>query len=216
MPDREIATVTFQLGDFGIFEAPEFSVRMPRLRAEVKPRLIVLGQELAPDLSAVLKEPLFVHVAQHLRRTVNPPEATWAAFARTHRAYKPTVHIRTAINAASIRVSVFVEDYAEDKLLFADALKAKCDALAAYFSKHPKIRAYDIPDENGKPGCGAHLSAETLASFSERMHQVKSQHAVFGIDLPAKKVTQMSAEELHKAIVTAVKTLKPIYDLGRP
>jgi uncharacterized protein YktB (UPF0637 family) len=111
---------------------------------------------------------------------------------------------------------VFVEDYAEDKLLFADALNAKSAPLAEYLAKHPKIRAYDIPDEKGKPMCGAQLTAETLAKFSERMHQVKSQHAVFGIDLPAKKVAQMDGPELHKAIVAAVKTLKPLYDLGRP
>ena len=218
MPNIEKAApqVTFGAEDFAIFESPEFAVRMPRIRAEIKPRLILLGESLVPDISAALKEPLFLHVAQHLRRTVNPPEATWAAYARTARAYKPTVHIRSAIHGGGIRVSVFVEDYAEDKLLFADALAANAPALSAYFEKHPKVLAFDIPDSAGKPMRGAALTPDILGEFAGKMHRVKSQHAVFGIELPAKRVAAMSAEEFHKAIVTAVKTLKPLYDLGRP
>jgi uncharacterized protein YktB (UPF0637 family) len=207
--------VTFGPEDFAIFDSPEFAVRMPRIRAEIKPRLMVLGAALLPDLSAVLKEPLYLHVAQHLRRTVNPPEATWAAYARTQRAYKPTVHIRSAIHGGGIRVSVFVEDYAEDKALFAEALAANADNLASYLGKHSEILAFDIPDAAGKPMHGDAITADTLRAFSEKMLRVKSQHAVFGIELPARKVAKMRAAEFHSAIVKAVKKLKPLYDLGR-
>ena len=96
--------------DFAVFELEEFGERMPSLRALIKPKLMQLGTVLPQALSESVGETLYPHVAQHLRRTVNPPVETWVAFARTKRAYKPSVHLRVGIGRERVRVTVFVED----------------------------------------------------------------------------------------------------------
>ncbi len=205
----------FILEDFAVFEVPGFKARMPLLRERVKPKLIQIGAHLNPALSTALKEPVHTHVAQHLRRTVNAPEATWVAFSRSARAYKPFVHYRVAINAKSVRTCVFVEDYADDKLLFADNLCRNAETLAEYFASHPQITAYNITDSEGKPKSGNQLDAETLREFAARMHRVKGQHAVFGVDLGRNRAAKKSGPDLLKSVQSAVKLLKPLYNCGK-
>ncbi len=202
----------FHSEDFEIFELEGFAERMGSLRQSVKPKLIALGAELVAPLSKTLGETLYPHVAQHLRRTVNPPVETWVAFAREKRAYKPFVHVRATIREECVRVLVFVEDYADEKEAFANHLMANAEPFSELFAKHPEILAYDIPDANGKPSKGATLTPETLTAFAERLRRVKGQHAVFGIPIPKARAVKAGGD-LPERIVKSVKILKPLYCL---
>jgi uncharacterized protein YktB (UPF0637 family) len=201
--------------DFDVFLVDGFAERMPLVRAQIKPKLIQIGAALSSRLSDVLGEEIFPHVAQHLRRTVNPPVETWVAFARSARAYKPFVHLRAAISAEKVRVTAFCEDYAEDKATFAANLAAHADTLACHFAHHPHILAYDICDKENAPLRGHALTANILRDFSARMNRVKGQHAVFGIAFSRDHPIVQNGPEFLDAIVTAAITLKPLYGCGK-
>jgi uncharacterized protein YktB (UPF0637 family) len=200
--------------DFEVFEVPGFAARMPLLRAQVKPKLTALGGTLAPLLSETLGETLYPHVAQHLRRTVNAPEETWVAFARSPRAYKPFVHLRVAIRADKVRIVVFLEDDAEDKSRFAANLNRNAEPLSDYLGHHPPIRACDIPDAEGKPKYGRALDACTLRAFAARLDRVKGQHAAFGIAFDKSHRVLASGPEFVEAALEAAVKLKPLYACG--
>ena len=200
--------------DFEVFDVPGFAARMPLLRERVKPKLTAIGAALTGRLSEAMGETLYPHVAQHLRRTVNAPVETWAAFARNKRAYKPYAHLRVAVSGGKVRVMVFVEDYADDKLLFAEGLRRNADALAKYLAHHPAIRAYDIQDAQGEALYGSHLTADVLRDFAARMHRVKGQHAAFGIPFDKAHPVLQSGPEFLDAMVEAAIHLKPLYDCG--
>ncbi len=185
-----------------IFDLPGFAERMSAVKACISPRLALLAEELCEPLSHCMGEPLHIHIAKHLRRTVNPPEATWAAFARTQRAYKPVVHLRTAVNRKGMQVLVFVEDYAEDKLLFANRLHQCAGGLAETLRQHPQIEALSLPE--------ASPDAEALRRFALRLQQVKGQHAIFGVPVDS------HAAGLQKRILQAAQMLHPFYALGMP
>src|SRR5204863_9964076 len=70
----------FNDSDFELFALPEFGARMGAIRSELRPKLVALGEDLAPPLAEILGAPLFPHAAVHMRRRVNPPNETWAAF----------------------------------------------------------------------------------------------------------------------------------------
>ena len=205
----------FTSEDFEVFTIAGFEPRMAQLRAQVKPKLIQIGKALAPLLTEALGETVYPHVAQHLRRTVNPPVETWVAFAREKRAYKPFVHLRVGVSAERARITVFVEDYADEKPLFSDNLAKNAEALADHFSHHPHILAYEIPDSEGQPSHGTALDADTLRAFAERMQKVKGQHAVFGIAFAASHPVVASGPEFLSAVLEAAKSLKPFYDCGK-
>ena len=204
----------FTQRDFDIFDLPDFSSRMPTLKAEITPKLKLLAEVIAPQLPEVTGHPMHVHVAAHLRRTVNAPEETWAAYAREKRAYKPYVHFRTAINGGGIKITCFLEDYAGDKPSFAANLAKNSVKLASYLKEHPEILSYDMMDPYGKPLAGRALDKKALKAFAERLKTVKSQHASFGIYIPRTDPTVVDSNALSSEIIKAITLLMPLYQLG--
>lgn len=202
--------------DFEVFAAPEFSERMPLLKQRITPKLKLAAAALNARMGEAVEEIVFPHVALHLRRSVNPPIETWAAFARNARAYKPFVHMRMGVSAEKVRVSVFVEDYADDKLLFAKNLARNAAAIAAWCKLHPTIYAYDILDKYGQPCCGRTLTGAALRAFAARMQKVKGQHARFGIALDKSHPVVTNGPELLEAVIEATRQLRPLYDCGKP
>lgn len=214
--DQAAAFEGFVPEDFAVFEAPEFSQRMPLLKERITPKLKRVATALLERMGNVLDEQIYPHVAQHLRRSVNPPVETWAAFARNARAYKPFVHVRVGVSADQVRTVVFVEDYADDKLLFAKNLARSATGIAAWCLHHPAIHAYDILDAKGEPACGRALNARALRAFAERMTRVKGQHARFGIAFASTHPVVANGPECLEAVIEAARQLRPFYDCGRP
>src|SRR6202158_4857724 len=93
MPSR----LGFTPRDFELFAVEDFSTRMRLIYEHVRPRLIKLGNELAPELSRKLHMEFFPHVARHARRTVKPPAETWAAFGPSPKGYKRYGYLRVVI-----------------------------------------------------------------------------------------------------------------------
>lgn len=214
----------FTDSDFDIFAIPDFTGRMAELRAHIKPKLIQLGEILPARLSEAIGQPLYPHVAQHLRRSVNPPIQTWVAFSPEPRSYKPFVHFRVAIGLEQLQLLAFVEDYADEKATFAANLERNAEALGAYFAQHPEIHCFDIlnpvpsPTQNRekKPISGHLLNAATLAEFAQRMNRIKGQHARFGIPLDRTHPVNQNGPALIEAIITDLRRLKPLFDCGKP
>ena len=83
-----MATLGFSAADFQVFKVEGFNQRMAQLYASVRPKLLKLGDALAPEMARKLHLEFFPHVAKHARRTVNPPPETWCAFGPSAKGYK--------------------------------------------------------------------------------------------------------------------------------
>lgn len=204
----------FTKTDFEVFTLPDFASRMPTLKATITPKLKLVAEELAPKLSIKFGHELFPHVAQHLRRSVNAPEETWAAFSREKRAYKPVVHTRVAINGASVRITLHLEDYADDKAAFAHGLKQNAEYLGNYLAEHSEILSFDLSDPYGKPMNGRSLNSDAIAAFADRLASVKSQHAGFGIVISKSDPVLKNPSAFLKRAVRESLKLMPLYRLG--
>src|SRR5262249_26565581 len=156
----------------------------------------------------------FTHIALHMRRTVNPPEETWAAYARNSRSYKPFVHYRAAINREGVHVKVFVEDDADDKPLFAQNLKRNAGELVKFFASQPEIRSYDLRDANDRPRSGSSLRKTEIVRFADRLASIKGQHASYGILLGKDASAVGSQASLTTAVIDAARILAPLYRMG--
>lgn len=215
VPREATAFAGFAQEDFAVFTVPGFAERMALLRQRIKPKLVQIGEMLTGPISAGLGDKLYPHVAQHLRRSVNPPVATWVAFARSARAYKPYTHLRVAVHAGGVRVVVFVEDDADDKPLFAENLQRSAGAFAKYFSAHPSIESFEMCDLAGQPLRGKGLSSARLRAFGERLSRVKAQHSSFGVQFDKADPAVACGSDLLDAVVeAAATTLQPLYRCG--
>lgn len=104
----------FAPDDFDIFLIPEFHDRMTAVRTHIRPKLAMIGDDLAPRLTELLRQPIFPHTASHARRRVNPPDDTWVSFSRNERGYKRFAHFEVGITLNYVFVRFVVKREGED------------------------------------------------------------------------------------------------------
>src|SRR5271170_966269 len=129
-----VATLSFTTVDFGVFKVEGFSDRMQQIYEHVRPKLIRLGDELAPELARRLHMEFFPHVAKHARRTVNPPPETWAAFGPSPKGYKRYGYLALCISGAGLHARIVVKAEADRRPEMARGLKAHSAALVKAFA----------------------------------------------------------------------------------
>ncbi len=92
-----MAFTGFTSEDFDVFLIDGLEARMDALKSTIRPKLEFLGQYFAPLLTTLTSDEMFVHVAKHARRTINPPMDTWVAFANNPRGYKMLPHFQIGL-----------------------------------------------------------------------------------------------------------------------
>jgi len=83
--------------DFDVFTIAGLDPRMAGIRSTIQPKFQELDEYFAEKLGEKLETEFFVHIAQHRRRTVYPPENTWSALSQKKRGYKMEAHFQLGI-----------------------------------------------------------------------------------------------------------------------
>ncbi|TFE03635.1 YktB family protein [Jeotgalibacillus sp. R-1-5s-1] len=83
--------------EFDVFLTPGLDERMELIRERIQPVFRSLGEELVPYLERELDEELYLHIAKHARRSVNPPKDTWMAVSPNKRGYKKLPHFQVGL-----------------------------------------------------------------------------------------------------------------------
>jgi uncharacterized protein YktB (UPF0637 family) len=196
--------------DFDIFHIPEFAARMAAIRAEIRPKLVALGEDLAAHVEELTGLPTFPHAAQHMRRRVNPPAETWVAFGRDRKGYKRWTHYRVAISAEGVRVTVFVEDDADDKPQLGAALASRAGDLLQALERAP-VRWYTFGAE---PVAQADLSRGALAKAGADLQRLKGAKFQAGIPMPRDEAASLSPEGFEAWSLEQMRVLRPLYLAG--
>jgi uncharacterized protein YktB (UPF0637 family) len=125
-----MAGLGFTPTDFAVFNIQGFSARMQEIYTRVRPKLVRLGDELAPELARKLHLEFFPHVARHARRTLNPPPETWAAFGPSPKGYKRYGYLALCISGAGLHARMVVKAEADRRPEIARGLKRQAAQLA--------------------------------------------------------------------------------------
>jgi len=203
-----VATLGFTLVDFEIFKVQGFNERMQQIYAQVRPKLLRLGDEIAPALARELHMQFFPHVARHARRTVNPPPETWAAFGPSPKGYKRFGYLALCISAAGIHARVVVKSEAERRPEMAHLLKARAPLLVEAFNGTP-IARYDKWDFRKIPG-GAAADLEFFSALEQALEK-KSGGIDVGFGWFIRDALRLAREEL----IDAFRELAPLYRVLR-
>ena len=204
----------FEPADFDLFSIPDFPGRMGEIRSRLRPKLLALGADLAERVSDLVEQPLFPHAAQHMRRRVNPPEESWAAFGRDKRGYKRWAHYRIAVSGAGVRVTVFVEDDADDKPVLAAALQSAAGEILRALGSAP-VHWYTLDGAaTGAPtgaATGRDVTPAVLAAVGERLGRLKLLKFQAGVPLPREAALRMTPEAFEHWALEQVALLRPLY-----
>ncbi|WP_170006857.1 YktB family protein [Bacillus fonticola] len=87
----------FTKSDFDTFTIDGLDDRMEAIQTRIQPKFQEIGTALSEDVSALVGKEMFLHIARHARRTVNPPKDTWMALADDKRGYKKHPHFQVGL-----------------------------------------------------------------------------------------------------------------------
>ena len=193
----------FEHRDFSVFEIDGLSERMEAIQTRIQPKFKQLGAELVDDLSAHLGNEVYLHIAKHARRTVNPPQDTWLAIADNKRGYKKHPHFQVGLFDDHLFIWLaFIyelngkESIAKEFIANFDQLKQLPNDFVVSLD-HMKKDSIDIEDLELK-----HL---------ERFRDVKKAELLLGRHLAKDNPNVQDGEKLLSMIKNTFHTLIPFY-----
>lgn len=202
----------FVPADFEVFDIDGLEPRMNALIEQVRPKLHQLGDQLSPFLSELCGETVFPHVARHARRTINPPNDTWVAYAPSKRGYKALPHFQIGLWGSHVFVQFAIIYECESKGAFAER------ALAELASVRRSIPAsfvwskdHMIPEglRHGK------LADEELADLFQRLGSVKAAELTCGIHVQKDDPVAADGSAFLALAEKTFKKLKPLYRMAK-
>jgi len=201
----------FKPKDFGIFGITGFQDRMDAIRRTIQPKLTSIGSALAPGVSAAVDRPLFVHVAKHARRTVNPPDDTWAALGCHSRGYKMDVHFKVAVSRNCLRLLFEAGPEYYDKTAWARAWSGECagivqglKGLSWFKNEHDEEPEAEIGSISDEKKLGEELTSRRDGQF------------VLGRRIGVKELAVMNPKAFEKLAIATFTALSPLFKLHEP
>ena len=161
----------FTASDFKVFDIPGFKPRMEAIKTRIRPKLEAAGRDLlAGRLAGSGVCEAFAHVARHARRTVNPPDDTWVAFAGDKRGYKKHCHFKVAVSRGAVRFLFEAGPEHADKKRWVAAWKRHGPQLVPVL-RRAKGLAWFKNEHDEKPAAVlTDLSADDVARLGEELH----------------------------------------------
>jgi uncharacterized protein YktB (UPF0637 family) len=143
---------------------------------------------------------------------VNPPAETWVAFCRDKKGYKRWTHYRVAISGSGVRVTVFIEDDADDKAPFGAELSRHAAKLRKELAPATGLQWYTF---RGGDGTGAgKVTVDELKKEGAALQRLKTLKFQAGIPISSEQAARMSPEEFENWAVEQAALLRPLYLAG--
>ncbi|MED1564260.1 hypothetical protein AJ85_09195 [Alkalihalobacillus alcalophilus ATCC 27647 = CGMCC 1.3604] len=202
----------FNDSDFNVFNINGLEERMEALKSNIRPKFEAIAAELEPTLASLTGDEMFTHIAKHARRTVNPPNDTWVAFANSKRGYKMLPHFQVGLFETHLFVWFAVIYECPIKAPFAEKLL-----------KNVNKWKKDIPNDfvwsidHMKPEAKKHgdLSKNELEAMFTRLKDVKKAELLCGIHIDRNDPILKDGQALIQKIEETYKTILPLYTLAQ-
>ncbi|WP_226578368.1 YktB family protein [Halobacillus litoralis] len=198
----------FTQEDFDVFSIPGLENRMEALRDRLSPKLEAIAAELAPDVTAMTGDEMYVHVAKHARRKTNPPNDTWAALASNKRGYKKLPHFQVGLWETHVFIWFAVIYESPIKQDFAYKLEQKKSEI---LSSLPEDFVWSV--DHTKPEAIPHsdVDGDKFSSMTERLKSVKKAEILCGRQLTRGDERLKDPEAFINFCRETFQTLEPFY-----
>jgi uncharacterized protein YktB (UPF0637 family) len=205
--------MAFGSADFKVFDEPGFERRMGAIRARIRPKLETLGRSLAPALAHSTGGDTFAHVARHARRTVNPPDDTWVAFAPDKRGYKKHCHFKVAVSRGCVRFLFEVGPEHEDKKRWAAAWKKNAEKLGPVLRRVKDLVWFENEHDETPAAALTDMTPEALAALADGIVRTRDGQLVLGRVVIAEEAARWTEAQYRTAALETFRALLPLYRL---
>lgn len=201
----------FTQHDFDTFAIEGLDGRMEAIRERIQPKFKALGDSLAQDLSLFAGTEMFLHIAKHLRRKINPPVDTWMAICPNKRGYKQVPHFQVGL--FDDRVFIWLALIYE--------LPNKSNIATTYMNQIDRIQkeipadfvlSFDHMKKDVTPLADLDRSAWNDALV--RFRDVKKVELLIGRNLHFQDPVLTKPDELETLIKQTFEKLIPLYQLA--
>jgi uncharacterized protein YktB (UPF0637 family) len=206
-------SAAFGRTDFKVFEVKGFQPRMDEIRARIRPKLETLGKSLAPAVAHSVGGDTFAHVAKHARRTVNPPDDTWVAFAPDKRGYKKHSHFKVAVSRHCVRFLFEIGPEHADKKRWAAAWHRNAGKLAPVLRRVKGLAWFKNEHDETPAAALGDMAPDALLELADVVAQRRDGQLVLGRAVPADEASRWSDAQYRAAALDTFRALVPLYRL---
>lgn len=196
----------FEQTDFDAFQLDGLENRMEAIQQRIQPKFEIIGTELATHLSATLGNEMFLHIARHARRSVNPPNDTWLAVAHSKRGYKMVPHFQVGLfdDHIFIWLAFIYELPHKEKIAkqFLDQLDELQELPKDFVVSLDHMKKDAFPIE------------ELTEANIERFRDVKKAEFLIGRHITSAQAVNMDGDALIEHIKETIDTMVPFYRSG--
>ncbi len=201
----------FTESDFDVFFIDGLADRMDALKTHIRPKLEEIGAYFSPTLSSLAGEEMFAHVAKHARRTINPPNDTWVAFASNSRGYKMLPHFQIGLWGTHLFIWFAIIYEAPHKAEFGKKLERQSKKI---IQEVPKDFVWSV--DHMKPEALKHgqLTHEDLTNMFVRLQTIKKAEILCGYQIPKQQAITMSGKQFLEQTQFVFETVLPLYKMA--
>ena len=203
----------FTSKDFKVFDIPGFEDRMQAIKANIRPKLTRIGEALAFGVSALVDQPVYVHVAKHARRTVNPPDDTWAALGADKRGYKKDVHFKVAVSRSCVRLLFEVGPEYYDKSEWVLKWTRDIGHIAETIGSEKKLTWFKDEHDEEPEAALATWSRGELKKLGRELTRRRNGQLVIGRRVDREDIVGMSATGFKRIAMGTFRSVAPLFGL---
>src|SRR6202521_4255974 len=203
----------FGAADFKVFDVNGFQARMSQIRERIRPKLETIGHSLAPAIQRTTGDETFMHVAKHARRTVNPPDDTWVAFAGDRRGYKKHAHFKVAVSRHCVRFLFEVGPEHADKTRWAAAWKKSAPKIGPVLRRVKGLAWFKNEHDEAPAASLGDLTIEDLGALADEIVRTRDGKLVLGRVVAAEETARWTEAQYRAAALETFRALAPLYRL---
>lgn len=198
----------FTQTDFNVFKIDGLEERMSAIQTQIQPKFKDLGDVLCADLSMLLGNEMYLHIAKHARRKVNPPKDTWMAIAHNKRGYKKHPHFQLGLFDDHLFVWLAFIYEVPNKATIAKSLLEQQEEL---FSTLPDDYVISLDHMKKEATLLKELSDDDLTSSLVRFRDVKKAEFLVGRHLDTNSSIVKDGQALLEFTKNTYEELLPLY-----
>ncbi|MGO4369673.1 DUF1054 domain-containing protein [Paenibacillus sp. 2TAB19] len=203
--------VGFTQEDFDVFQLEGLEERMAGIQELIQPKFQAIGERLAGELAVHAGDEMYLHIAKHARRTVNPPKDTWLSICNNKRGYKSHPHFQLGLFDDHLFLWLALIYEVPNKSQIATAYLDKLDDVIASVPDNYMISLDHTMKEATRTG---DMSAEDWNKALVRFRDVKKAELLIGRHIPADDMLLRSGDILLKFASSTFETLMPLYRMS--
>lgn len=194
--------------DFQVFTIEGLEARMSAIQERIQPKFREIGDILQMELSAHVGSEMFLHIAKHARRTVNPPNDTWLAIGPNKRGYKKYPHFQVGLFDDHVFLWLAYIYELPNKTQIAQNFLNHLDEIEKLVPKDYVV-SVDHTQKNAKP-----ISEISLEEVLTRFKNVKKAEFLIGRNIAKDDPLLTDGEKFIDFTVDTFKRLVPLYKMS--